>query len=121
MALLIRRIVFYVCSSRIFSLPEFGRSGELCSKFAMAFLAISFTAVAAGPSVARAAAPAAHWGVSWGASPSPPPDEAHIRTQGLEFNNQTLREIVHLSIGSPAGRGVFATFFCRAGREHGFA
>src|SRR5260370_10486727 len=121
MSLLIRRIVLYVCSSRFFSLPESGRSGELCSKFAMAFLAIVFTAGAAGPSVARAAAPAAHWVVSWGASPSPPPDEAHIRTKGLEFNNQTLREIVHLSIGGSAVRVRFSNFFGRQSLEIGSA
>ena len=42
----------------------------------------------------------AHWVVTWGASPSPLlPDEQQRRTAKLEFANQTLREIVHTSIG----------------------
>jgi hypothetical protein len=41
-----------------------------------------------------------HWVVTWGASPAPQlPDEQQKRTAKLEFANQTLREIVHTSIG----------------------
>ena len=41
-----------------------------------------------------------HWVVTWGASPSPPlADEARMRSQKLLFDNQTLREIIHTSIG----------------------
>ena len=110
---LIRRIVLYVCSLRVFFLPGFARTGELCARFTVAFLALSFAAVAA--------APAAHWVVSWGASPSPLPDEAHIRAKGLEFSNQTLREIVHLSIGGSAVRVRFSNFFGRQSLEIGSA
>jgi len=81
----------------------------------MAFLALSLSFAAV------AAAPAAHWVVSWSASPSPPPDETHIRTKGLEFNNQTLREIVHLSIGGSAVRVRFSNFFGRQSLEIGSA
>lgn len=53
-------------------------------------LALS-SAIAAGPS---------HWVVTWGASPAPQmADEAQMRKAKLEFDNQTLREIVHTSIG----------------------
>jgi lysophospholipase L1-like esterase len=79
----------------------------------MAFLALSFTAVAA--------AEPARWVVSWGASPSPPHDAAQIRKEGLEFNNQTLREIVHLSIGGTAVRVRFSNFFGRQSLEIGSA
>lgn len=113
----IRRIAFYTRSSSIFSLPEFAQVRELCARFTMAVLALSFTAVAAGPT----AGPAAHWVVSWGASPSPPPDEAHIHTKGLEFNNQTLREIVHLSIGGSTVRVRFSNFFGKQTLEIGAA
>ena len=42
-----------------------------------------------------------HWVATWGASPAPQlADEAQIRTAKLAFDNQTLREIVHTSIGS---------------------
>jgi lysophospholipase L1-like esterase len=116
MARLIRRSVFYLCSSRIFSLPRIAQARGLCARFVMALLALSST-VAAGPT----AAPAAHWVVSWGASASPPPDAGEIRRKGLEFNNQTLREIVHLSIGGPAVRVRFSNFFGTQSLEIGSA
>jgi len=96
-----------------FSLPGFAQARELCAKSMMVFLALSFAAVAA--------APPAHWVVSWGASPSPLPDAAQIRSKGLEFNNQTLREIVHLSIGGPAVRVRFSNIFGRQSLEIGSA
>lgn len=40
-----------------------------------------------------------HWVATWGASPAPQLDAAQMRTAKLEFENQTLREIVHVSIG----------------------
>ena len=80
---------------------------------ALAFLALLFTAIAV--------AEPAHWVVSWGASPSPPPDAAQIQTKGLEFNNQTLREIVHLSIGGPTVRVRFSNFFATQSLEIGSA
>ncbi|MGC2656582.1 MAG: GDSL-type esterase/lipase family protein, partial [Bryobacteraceae bacterium] len=46
------------------------------------------------------AAEHAHWVGTWAASPSPQlADDGHMRTAKLEFENQTLREIVHTSIG----------------------
>lgn len=74
-------------------------------------LALSLTAVAAGLAAGPSTAPAAHWVVSWGASPSPPPDAAQLRKRGLEFDNQTLREIVHLSIGGSTVRVRFSNLF----------
>jgi lysophospholipase L1-like esterase len=42
----------------------------------------------------------AHWAGTWGASPSPQlPDVAKMSKASLTFANQTLREIVHVSIG----------------------
>jgi lysophospholipase L1-like esterase len=42
-----------------------------------------------------------HWVVTWGASPAPQlADETQMRDAKLVFENQTLREIVHTSIGS---------------------
>jgi lysophospholipase L1-like esterase len=58
-------------------------------------------------SFARPALPAgpSHWVVTWGASPAPQlSDEAQMRTAKLMFDNQTLREIVHTSIGSDTVR-----------------
>jgi lysophospholipase L1-like esterase len=54
---------------------------------------------------AAQAAAASHWVATWGASPAPQlPDESQMRSAKLEFNNQTLREIVHTSIGSDTVR-----------------
>ncbi len=51
------------------------------------------------------AAEHAHWVVTWGASPAPQlPDEAQMSAAKLQFENQTLREIVHTSIGSDTVR-----------------
>lgn len=50
-------------------------------------------------SAASLAAADAHWVVSWGASPSPQTTEAQLQSAGLRFREQTLREVVHLSIG----------------------
>src|SRR5438876_5741988 len=42
-----------------------------------------------------------HWVVTWAASPAPQlANEEQMRAAKLEFENQTLREIVHTSIGS---------------------
>jgi lysophospholipase L1-like esterase len=46
-----------------------------------------------------------HWVATWVASPAPQiPDAAEMRTRNLEFNNQTVREIVHTSIGGDTVR-----------------
>ncbi len=50
---------------------------------------------------AALAAGADHWIVIWGASPAPQlADEAQQRAAKVLFDNQTLREIVHTSLGS---------------------
>src|SRR4051812_45974611 len=45
-----------------------------------------------------------HWVGTWGAAPAPQLDAAEMRAQKLEFQNQTLREIVHTSIGGDTVR-----------------
>jgi lysophospholipase L1-like esterase len=64
-----------------------------------------------------------HWVVSWGTSPAPAPtDAASARKEGLELDHQTLREIVHLSIGGPMVRvrlsNVFGKESLRIGSAH---
>jgi lysophospholipase L1-like esterase len=50
--------------------------------------------------LAAGAADKTHWVATWGASPAPQlADEAQMRAAKLVFENQTLREIVHMSIG----------------------
>ncbi|HSU58657.1 MAG TPA: SGNH/GDSL hydrolase family protein [Bryobacteraceae bacterium] len=44
-------------------------------------------------------APLEHWAGTWAASPSPQLAEAQLQKEKLEFDHQTLREIVHISIG----------------------
>ncbi len=51
------------------------------------------------------AADSTHWVATWAASPSiQNPDPAAMRTRKLEFANQTVREIVHTSIGGDTVR-----------------
>jgi lysophospholipase L1-like esterase len=69
------------------------------------------------------AAPPAHWIVAWGASPSPQwADETRMQKAHLEFSNQTVREIVHLSTGSGSVRvrlsNVFGTSEIQIGAAH---
>ena len=45
-----------------------------------------------------------HWVVTWGASPAPQLSLEEMRAAKLAFENQTLREIVHASIGGAAVR-----------------
>lgn len=94
-------------------MPWFAQGGEVCARFMMALLVLSFTAAGATQPT--------HWVVSWGASASPPPDAAQLRKQGLEFDNQTLREIVHLSLGGSAVRVRFSNFFGKQSLEIGSA
>ena len=102
MTQLIRRIAFYLCSSNIFSLLGFAQARDVSARFTAAFLAFSFTA----------AAQPTHWVASWAASPAPPlSDPAALRSEGLEFDNETVREIVHLSIGGPVLRVRFSNLF----------
>jgi lysophospholipase L1-like esterase len=57
--------------------------------------------IAVAVASAALAAAQTHWVVTWSTSPAPQlPDEAQRREAKLEFNNQTIREIVHTSIGS---------------------
>jgi lysophospholipase L1-like esterase len=61
-------------------------------------LAFAFTSLAV-------AAERTHWVVTWGASPAPQlPNDEQMRAAKLEFANQTLREIVHTSLGSDTVR-----------------
>ena len=54
-------------------------------------LTFTFTALAAEKT---------HWVATWGASPAPQlAEDSQMRSAKLEFDNQTLREIVHISIG----------------------
>ena len=58
------------------------------------------------------AAPRAHWIATWGFSPSPQiPDPAQMRASGVLFDNQTLREIVHTSVGGDTVRVRLSNIF----------
>lgn len=63
-----------------------------------------------------------HWVVTWGASPAPQlADEAQMRVQKLVFEDQTLREIVHTSIGSDTVRVRLSNAFGKDSVEIGAA
>jgi len=64
----------------------------------------------------------AHWVAAWSASPSLPQTDEQMRTRKLEFDNQTVRETVHLSLGGDAVRvrlsNVFGSAPLRIGGAH---
>ena len=63
-----------------------------------------------------------HWVVTWGASPAPQlADETQMRAAKLVFENQTLREIVHTSIGGNTLRVRFSNAFGKDTVEIGAA
>jgi lysophospholipase L1-like esterase len=58
-----------------------------------------------GFAVVSSAAGHRHWVVTWGASPSPQLNsDAQMQKAKLDFDNQTIREIVHTSVGSDTVR-----------------
>jgi len=63
----------------------------------------AFAVVLACASLAAAAGPG-RWVVTWGASPAPQLPADQMREARLLFTGQTLREIVHTSLGSSAVR-----------------
>lgn len=69
------------------------------------FLALLLVAGAETGGLAAAAKPQnAHWVATWAASPSPAFPDAQMRSRKLEFNEQTLRQIVHITLGGGSFR-----------------
>ena len=62
-----------------------------------------------------------HWVVTWGASPAPQLPSSEMRAAKLEFENQTLREIVHASIGGAAVRVRFSNAYGKQAVDIGAA
>lgn len=59
-----------------------------------------------------------HWVVTWGTSPAPlPVNEREAANSKLEFANQTIREIVHTSIGGTTIRVRLSNAYGRSGAE----
>ena len=68
------------------------------------------------------AADKTHWVVTWGASPAPQlADETQMSRAKLVFENQTLREIVHTSIGGNTVRVRLSNAFGKEAAEIGEA
>jgi lysophospholipase L1-like esterase len=72
--------------------------------------------------ISAIAAAQSHWVPTWGTSPAPQlADEAQMRSGGLLFNNQTVREIVHTSIGGNSVRVRLSNAYGKDGVEIGAA
>ena len=52
-----------------------------------------------------------HWIATWATAPSPASPDDSMRRRRLEFNEQTLREIVHIGIGGERFRVRFSNVF----------
>jgi lysophospholipase L1-like esterase len=61
----------------------------------------------------------AHWVATWGASPAPQLPEDRMGEAHLEFSDQTLREIVHTSIGGDSVRVRLSNIFGKQSVEIG--
>jgi lysophospholipase L1-like esterase len=84
----------------------------------LAGLVLALTIIPLGPqAVAQTGAPAEHWVGTWAtavvSAPSQPPTTPQAGLPGptLRFNNQTLRQIVHTSIGGERARVVLSNVF----------
>jgi len=62
---------------------------------------------------------APHWVATWGTSPAPQLADDQMRSAHLEFSDQTLREVVHTSIGGGAVRVRLSNVFGKQGVEIG--
>src|SRR5215469_495434 len=72
--------------------------------------------------LAADAAAQTHWVPAWGAAAAPQlPDQPQMRTAGLVFAAQTVREIVHVSIGGSEIRVRLSNAFGSNGVEIGAA
>jgi len=70
----------------------------------MRFPKLLLPAAAAAALFSQAALSQTHWVGTWGAAPAPQLEPGEMKKQKLLFHNQTLREIVHISIGGDAVR-----------------
>jgi len=52
-----------------------------------------------------------HWVATWAASPSAPGTDAEMRRRKMEFDNQTVRLIAHISLGGEHFRVRLANFY----------
>ena len=92
----------------------------MCSPF-KSVAALLLTLVAAFNTPALAAE-SNHWVVTWGASPAAQESDVTKRRKAkLEFHDQTVREIVHTSIGSDVVRVRLSNAFGQEGVEIGSA
>jgi lysophospholipase L1-like esterase len=66
--------------------------------YACSVALLAFT-VASGRLTAQNKAAANHWVATWAVSPSAPSAEAEMRRRKMEFDNQTVRLISHISLG----------------------
>jgi lysophospholipase L1-like esterase len=80
-------------------------------RFPIAFPKSLLTSAAAMLLIAPAALAQPHWVGTWGAAPSPQLTSAEMETQKLVFRDQTVREIVHISIGGDTVRVRLANSF----------
>ncbi len=70
----------------------------------MRFPKTLLAAAIAATMVGHGALAQTHWVGTWGAAPSPQLQTAEMESQKLVFHDQTLREIVHVSIGGDTVR-----------------
>src|ERR1039458_2718320 len=75
------------------------RSSYRKTPFSAAALLFAITPAIGLAAAAKAKPENSHWVATWATSPSPASPDDTMRRRRLEFNEQTLREIVHITIG----------------------
>lgn len=68
------------------------------SHYSLKFIALLAIATLSSP-LALPAPIANHWVATWAFSPSPPSSDDQMRRRKMEFDNQTVRLIAHISLG----------------------
>jgi len=90
-------------------------------RFPVRFPKLLLTAAAVASLFAQAALAQTHWVGTWGAAPAPQGEIADMEKQKLMFHDQTLREIVHVSIGGDTVRVRLSNAFGKQPVEVGAA
>jgi lysophospholipase L1-like esterase len=81
-------------------------------------LFIALLVLSSAPDLCAFAA-ASHWVATWAASPAPQLPDDQMRSAHLEFSDQTLREIIHTSLGGGTVRVRLSNVFGKESVEMG--
>ncbi len=113
---------FQIAAIRRQDLKRSDKLARVAMPFTLVLLFASAVSIGAVSSAQIPSSVQTHWAGTWGASPSPQlPDVAQMSKAKLTFRNQTLREIVHVSIGGSLVRVRLSNAYGKEALEIGAA